>query len=288
MQTIQTCKVCGCDDLRPFLTLRDHSITGETFTIVECFCCGLLHTNPVPPLSDLGKYYQSEDYISHSDTRKGFISTLYHWARTYTLTKKYAWVYRYSKGKRLLDVGCGTGYFATHMQQSGYDVQAMEPDPGARQKAEELLKMKVSDSLENVTGTYDAITLWHVLEHVPDINDTFVKLIQRLDQNGRLFIAIPNPASYDASVYKEYWAAYDVPRHLFHITPKVMDFLARRHNLQVVASIPQKMDSYYISLLSEKYKKGSLWKAFWIGLISNIKGGASNTSSMLYVLKKKP
>jgi ubiquinone/menaquinone biosynthesis C-methylase UbiE len=287
MKAVTVCRVCGCDDIKEIIQLKDHSITKEDFSLVECGCCGLIHTSPMPESEELGKYYQSEDYISHSDTKKGFISTLYHWARSYTLTKKYSWMHKYGKGNTLLDIGCGTGYFPAYMQKAGFKVAAMEPDSGARNLAEKQLNQKVYSSLEEVSGNYSHITMWHVLEHVPDLNATFQQLYQLLAKEGRLFIAIPNPASYDAQKYKEYWAAYDVPRHLYHMTPKVLSYVARRNSFELVHSINQPMDSYYISLLSEKYKKGNMIAAFWNGFVSNIKGNNQNTSSMLYILKKK-
>ena len=286
-QQITTCNYCDCDDLNSILKVEDLSITKEKFELLECFCCGLIHTNPQPKENEIGKYYQSEDYVSHTDSKKGLINRLYHIARKLTLNKKLNIISKYHKQTNLLDIGCGTGYFAEHMQNNGYRVSIMEPDNETNIIAAARLNKDAFKSLQEITGTYKIITMWHVLEHVHDINKTFKKLESLLDKDGVLIIAVPNPESPDAQKYKEFWAAYDVPRHLYHYKKTVIKQFANRYNLKVNAILPMKFDSYYISLLSEKYKKGNRVTAFWNGFVSNIKGGKHNTSSLIYIIERK-
>ncbi len=287
MKQITICNYCECDDLNSILKVTDHSITKEHFELLECFCCGLIHTNPQPELQEIGKYYQSEEYVSHTDTKAGFIHTLYHIARKWTLNRKLSIISRYHKKTSLLDIGCGTGYFAAHMKANGYTVTVMEPDEQAAKLAKEKLGIIPIRNLSEVTGKYEIITMWHVFEHVHDINETFSKLESLLDKDGILVIAVPNPESPDAKKYKENWAAYDVPRHLYHYKKSVIKQISNRYELKVHTILPMKLDSYYISMLSEKYTEGNIIKAFWNGFISNMKAGSKNTSSLIYIIERK-
>jgi 2-polyprenyl-3-methyl-5-hydroxy-6-metoxy-1,4-benzoquinol methylase len=284
---IKQCIYCGCDDLKTILQVKDHSVSKEEFELSECGCCGLIMTNPQPTPFEIGRYYQSEDYVSHTDTKKGFIHYLYHVARNLTLKRKRNLIAKYHKKGNLLDIGCGTGYFAAFMKDNKYDVSVMEPDPQAAEKATEKLHIKPYQSLEDIQGTYDIITMWHVLEHVHDINTTFSKLNSLLKENGVLLIAVPNPESTDAKHYKEYWAAYDVPRHLYHYKKSLIRHASIKFDMKVTSIRKMMLDSFYISMLSEKYKRGSILTAAWNGLLSNLKSGKDNSSSLIYIIQKK-
>jgi len=284
---IKQCIYCGCDDLKTILQVKDHSVSKEEFELSECGCCSLIMTNPQPTPSEIGRYYQSEDYVSHTDTKKGFIHYLYHVARNLTLKRKRNLIAKYHKKGNLLDIGCGTGYFAAFMKDNKYDVSVMEPDPQAAEKAAEKLHIKPYQSLEDIQGTYDIITMWHVLEHVHDINTTFSKLNALLKENGVLLIAVPNPESTDAKHYKEYWAAYDVPRHLYHYKKSLIRHASIKFDMKVTSIRKMMLDSFYISMLSEKYKRGSILTAAWNGLLSNLKSGKDNSSSLIYIIQKK-
>jgi 2-polyprenyl-3-methyl-5-hydroxy-6-metoxy-1,4-benzoquinol methylase len=284
---ITRCNYCDCDDLNSILKVEDLSVTKEKFELLECFCCGLIHTNPQPLEDEIGKYYQSEEYVSHTDTKKGLINNLYHLARKLTLNRKLAILSKYHRKTSLLDIGCGTGYFAEHMKANGYIVSGMEPDVATNKIASSRLQQNVFYSLNEVKGKYKLITMWHVFEHVHDINETVKKLESLLDTDGVLIIAVPNPESPDAILYKEYWAAYDVPRHIYHYKKSVMKQIANKHDLKVTQILPMKFDSYYISMLSEKYKGGNILKAFINGFISNVKAGKHNTSSLIYIIERK-
>ena len=136
----------------------------------------------------------------------------------------------------------------------------------------------------------EAITLWHVLEHVTDMPETLAFFKAKLKKDGVLIIAVPNHVSYDAQYYKEFWAAYDVPRHLHHFDLKSMKALLQNDGFKLVETKPMKFDSFYVSMLSEKCKTGSvnLLKAFWIGLCSNFKAkDSSSYSSTIYIFKHK-
>ena len=263
--------------------------------IVECLHCTLRFTQDVPDQEHIGSYYKSEDYISHTNTSKGLVNNLYQKVRNVTMRQKTAIIKKHTGLNRgaLLDVGCGTGSFLSAIKQQGWRISGLEPDADARKLAKELHGFKVlpSHELFNLTkGVYDAITLWHVLEHVHQLHEYIAQLKELLAPGGKIFIAVPNYTSRDAKVYKKYWAAYDVPRHLYHFSPQSMDVLMHQHNLKVVAHLPMWFDSFYVGLLSSKYKNGKTGfiSAGLHGLSSNINafGNVKKCSSVIYVVEK--
>jgi len=134
--------------------------------------------------------------------------------------------------------------------------------------------------------------MWHVLEHVHALKPYLNQCLKSLKQNGRLIIAVPNYTSFDAKYYKKYWAAYDLPRHLYHFSPTSMATLLSEIGFEIVTIKPMWYDSFYVSLLSEKYKKSGklgLMLAIIIGGISNFITlfDASKASSIIYEIKKK-
>jgi 2-polyprenyl-3-methyl-5-hydroxy-6-metoxy-1,4-benzoquinol methylase len=221
---------------------------------------------------------------------------MYHKVRNHTLTQKTNWVQSLFTGHKghLLEVGAGTGAFANSMSKKGWKVTALEPDAASRQKALEnydinLLPIEELSHLE--PAKYEVITLWHVLEHVHDLNAYMKTFHSLLKPNGRLIIAVPNHTSYDAGFYKNYWAAYDVPRHLYHFSPLSMHYLAKKHKMSIVQKLPMWFDSFYVSLLSEKYKQSGMigmMRAFFVGCISNLTAlsNVDRGSSMIYEIKK--
>jgi 2-polyprenyl-3-methyl-5-hydroxy-6-metoxy-1,4-benzoquinol methylase len=294
IKTNTICPVCKSPSFTSFLTCKDYTVSNETFTIVNCNTCGFKFTNPRPDDSVLGNYYKSEDYISHSNTSKGIISKLYKAVRNYTLKKKLALVNKHVSRGTILDYGCGTGMFLKVCQDNAWKAFGMEPDEGARKIASEQGLTVFSDKGRMQTyitnQTFDAITLWHVLEHVTDLEETLNFFKTKLNPNGVLIIAVPNYTSFDSQVYKEHWAAYDVPRHLYHFNIESIQKLITPYGFKLTETKPMKFDSFYVSLLSEKYKTGNMnyIKAFSTGLKSNLKAKeASNYSSVIYVFKKE-
>jgi 2-polyprenyl-3-methyl-5-hydroxy-6-metoxy-1,4-benzoquinol methylase len=288
------CPVCGSADIQNVLYAKDYTVSGEIFEIAECQKCSLRFTQDVPDAAGIGPYYKSEDYISHTDTSKGLVNKLYQAVRKRTLSGKRKLVEKDSGLQRgnLLDVGSGTGAFVHIMKQGGWKVTGLEPDEGARAVAEkkyEIALKEMNTLWELKPGTFDAITLWHVLEHVHDLQGYMAKLKSLLANKGKLFIAVPNYTSADAAQYREHWAAYDVPRHLYHFSPRSMQLLAEKHGLQILKHHPMWYDSFYVSMLGSKYKSGKtrLLGSFFSGLRSNIKAmrDVKRCSSVIYVLQ---
>jgi trans-aconitate methyltransferase len=288
------CPICKKGEFTDYLRCKDYTVSNETFSIVECKSCGFKFTNPIPEIKNLGNYYKSEDYISHSNTKKGLISRLYHAVRSYTLKKKVQLVSAHVSRGTLLDYGCGTGMFLKACKEAGWKTLGMEPDSGARLLASEMElnvfpdKTELNKSLQN--GDLNAITLWHVLEHVTDLEETLTFFWEKLNAQGILIIAVPNHKSSDAKHYKKHWAAYDVPRHLYHFELATMERLLSNFGFKLVETKPMKFDSFYVSMLSEKYRTGSIkyLSAFMQGFKSNLVAkSTSDYSSTIYVFKKK-
>lgn len=222
---------------------------------------------------------------------------LYEWARNRALSQKLGWIEKYAPKNNLLDYGCGAGYFLKYAERKGWKASGVEPSEKARALAAIDFQGELHAALDDLAKQkFTAITLFHVLEHVPDLNETLKKLRKRLDKKGTLFIALPNHESFDAEKYQEFWAAWDVPRHLYHFNPHTAELLFKKHKLKIIKILPMKMDAYYVSLLSEQYKAGlqkpslgTYWQAFWAGRKSNsaARNNRNNYSSLVYVLKKK-
>lgn len=287
------CPACHRDAIAFQLKAKDFTVSGDVFEIWECNNCGLRFTQNIPSANSIGRYYQSENYISHSNTSKGLINRLYHSVRAITLRQK-ARLLRNTTGLStgtLLDIGAGTGAFAAFMRSEGWRVTALEPDESARTVAREqnnICLLSLNEFFSLPEASFDAITMWHVLEHVHALHEYLEQLKKLLSTNGRAFIAVPNYTSYDAAFYKEYWAAYDVPRHLYHFSPKAMKMLVEKHGLKLAGVRPMWFDSFYVSLLSEKYRTGkqNLFRGAWTGLLSNINAirNNENCSSLIYII----
>lgn len=290
------CPVCHSGDIHPLFTAKDYTVSHEDFTIWQCGQCNLRFTQDVPDAASIGRYYKSEDYISHTNTSKGLTNKLYQRVRRLTLEQKANLIINGTGTVKgcLLDVGCGTGAFLNVMKSKGWEVEGIEPDEDARRIANELYGIEVKDPAGFYNfphGFFDAITLWHVMEHVHDLHLYIEQLKNLLTHSGKLYVAVPNYESLDGNIYRSFWAAYDVPRHLYHFSPRSVDVLMKQHGLKLVAKKPMWFDSFYISLLSSKYRMGKTkyLSAFINGLRSNITALANKDrcSSIIYIIEKQ-
>lgn len=292
-----SCPVCGSKNLQYKLSAKDHTVSNEVFDILECNNCTLRVTKGVEDEEGIGKYYKSDNYISHSDTTKGAVNFLYHKVRQVTLKSKRNFLIKSVKLKKgkLLDIGAGTGAFASFMKQNEWEVTGLEPDENARKTAFDLhgIELLPSDQLFQIgSESFDAITMWHVLEHVHKLNEYIIELKRLIKPQGKIFIAVPNYTSLDAQKYKQNWAAYDVPRHLYHFSPQSMRQLLLKHQLHLDEIKPMWFDSFYVSMLSEEYKssKSNLPKALISGSASNFRAlkNKEQASSLIYIISKSP
>ena len=298
MQSVAQCPICDGINFKKFLSCKDHTVSHETFSLVRCENCELVITSPRPQDKDLGKYYLSDNYVSHSTKKSAdLIDQLYKITRHFTLGWKVNLVqancsFKMPAGPKLLDYGCGTGEFLLKSKASGFIVSGVEPSETARNHANELTSNAVRDSPDKVNGPFDVITLWHVLEHVPTLNEQLGHLLGKLKINGTMFIAVPNHQSFDAQKYGEHWAGYDVPRHLWHFNQRSMKRLIARNAIKLEKVIPMKLDAFYVSVLSQQAMRGEknlagMIKGFLDGMRSNLSARKNNEySSLIYVVRK--
>jgi 2-polyprenyl-3-methyl-5-hydroxy-6-metoxy-1,4-benzoquinol methylase len=286
----EACPVCAGQSLNVHLVVKDHMITKEDFTIVNCQSCGFHFTNPVPSEETIGTYYKSEDYISHSSSNTGLINKAYNTVRKITLKRKVNLVQRLSRGKELLDIGSGTGHFLNQCKIAGFQIEGLEPDEDARAFALSnfALTLEPIEKLNTIpSGSKDVITMWHVLEHVYHLKRDIAEIIRILKPDGSLIIAVPNMNSWDAKYYGSNWAAYDVPRHLYHFQPATIQKLFSEFSMECVEMLPMKFDAFYVSMLSEKYQEGNFIKGIFNGWKSNRMGKKQGFSSQIYVFRKQ-
>lgn len=293
MITVTSCPVCGETNIKPYLICGDYSISKEEFNIVQCTNCTFTFTNPRPDSNEIGKYYQSDIYISHHANKGGFIPWVYRSIRDIQFVNKTDIIKKHiNRHISLLDIGCGTGAFLEYCKKLNWNVIGVEPDQDARESTKEKgISAYELDHLNNTNDKYDVITMWHVLEHVHDLDERIKQLHRLIKDDGIIIIAVPNYRSFDSQVYSKYWAAYDLPRHLSHFSIDTITKLFSKYSFQRTEIIPMKYDSYYVSIKSEEYQGSNKFIGFLKGTIngflSNIKARSNNEySSLIYVFKK--
>lgn len=296
METISNCPICNQTEFTEFIQCLDYTVSRETFKIVQCDTCSFKFTSPRPDLNEIGRYYESENYISHSNSRKGLFNMAYQIVRSRALKNKLKLINSFTTNKKnLLDIGCGTGEFLLTAKNAGWNTLGLEPSENARKYATDINKLNVLDIVrlsEIESQSYDVITMWHVLEHIPNLREFTPQLKRILKDNGTLLIAVPNSNSFESKIYGASWAAYDVPRHLNHFTKETMFKILTISELGLKKVIPMPFDAYYISMLSEKYTGSGLIKMALNGFINGFKSNMNSkrdlglASSLIYVVTK--
>ena len=289
---MDTCPYCKSTSSIPYLKLRDEFLTKEPFEIVECPSCHLLFTVPRPSVESMGRYYKSDDYLSHQTNKSGLIPRLYESVKRVNLKYKFKLATQDLPQGRLLDIGCGVGDFLGVAAKAGWEVVGIEPSSQAKSIANDRLGFMPLDPSETATlpsSSFDVITMWHVLEHVDDLSEQVSQLARLLTPGGRLIVAVPNYQSYDAIFYKSKWAAWDVPRHLSHFNTHTLNRIFSDYMFKQIDIQHLKWDAYYISFLSERYLGHSfaLLRGAFRGVCSNLKARSSGMySSLVYRFSK--
>lgn len=299
LENIFNCPSCGASSNHLFLECTDHTYSGKSFSIKECDGCGLRFTSPRPSEADIGSYYENPDYVSHTDTSEGLFFQVYQLVKRFTLRSKLRLIKRYSNNGSLLDYGAGTGDFACIARLSGHTVSAFEPDSSARARiVAKDPQIQLVSQLQAVSDkSISVLTLWHVLEHIHRIDESLREFHRILEDKGTLIIAVPNCSSLDAQFYGRDWAAYDVPRHLYHFSPSTLIPLIQSHGFYLAETRPMWFDSFYVSLLSESNRNKTegilnkmigLARAASIGAVSNLNAlfNYKKCSSVIYVFKR--
>ncbi len=290
MKEVEKCPICGHSEKKE--VFKAPFFRGEKvfFAIQECLECKFWYTSPRPEDEDLGKYYEQENYVSHSDKGKSLFDIAYRNVRKIALKSKVSLVQKYTERKALvLDYGAGGGAFVKALLEAKFNAQGVEPSEVARLNAKSVygLSLHQADYIESSNAKFEAITMWHVLEHLPNLHQHLETFANALSSKGVLIIAVPNHESLDAQYYLENWAALDVPLHLYHFKKANIRQLAKMHNFEVCEIKNMPFDSFYVSMLSEKIAgSNSNINALITGLKSNMKAGQDNASSLIYVLRK--
>ena len=294
MILLDKCPVCLNKNLANKLHCIDHSTSKEKFTIVSCETCDFTFTNPRPKDESLGGYYKSDMYISHTNSSNGLFNWMYQTVRKYAIGTKLTLLKSVTNSGYHLDIGCGTGEFLNACQQTGFKAEGVEPSKLAREQSINNYNLSVSENtnLEQFKDdTFDSISMWHVLEHVPNLIKTITEFKRILNKNGKVIIAVPNHKSWDSSYYSEFWAAWDVPIHLWHFSKETIKLLFNKNGFKLIKTKPMLFDSFYVALLSEKFKTGKkkFINGFISGIISNIIGlfTKRGCSSIIYVFEKE-
>lgn len=294
MILLDKCPICLSKDLAQKLHCTDHTSSKEKFTIVSCETCDFTFTNPRPKDESLEGYYKSEMYISHTNSDKGLFNWMYQAVRKYAIRTKLTLLKNITIFGHHLDIGCGTGEFLNACRQAGFKVKGVEPSKLAREQSVNNYNLPVSgdtDLGQFKDDTFDSISMWHVLEHVPNLIKTITEFKRILNKNGKIIIAVPNHKSWDSSYYSEFWAAWDVPIHLWHFSKETIELLFNKNGFKLIKTKSMLFDSFYVSLLSEEFKTGKkkFISGFFIGIISNIIGlfTKRGCSSTIYVFEKQ-
>jgi 2-polyprenyl-3-methyl-5-hydroxy-6-metoxy-1,4-benzoquinol methylase len=272
------------------INVKDHLLSREEFTVLFDHNQGIGQTQ-LPTNFDANAFYPKENYASHQDQKKGLIGVAYNMIQLLMFRYKFSIIKQYSQGNSILDIGGGTGSFASFFKKKGFDVILTEPNKSARIQASHkgLLTFATPTDLPPKSA-FSTLTLWHVFEHLSAPQQTLQKYHKLLKNKGLLILALPNYASFDASYYQEYWAALDVPRHLWHYTPKGITSLVSEQGYRFQKSFPLLFDAFYIAYLSEQYRKSKfpLLRGFFIGLFSNLSAlFTGQYSSLIYIFRKE-
>lgn len=292
---IEACPLCGSTEFAKERTCTDFYASGEQFDVCRCSKCGFIFTQDAPDESVVGPYYETKDYISLSDTNEGVMNKVYHAVRNHMLKRKSRLVQQAAGMEKgtILDIGTGTGYFLHTMQQAGWQVEGIEKSAEGRKFSKEHFGLDIHDNdylSKTDTASKDVITLWHVMEHLQQLNESWQHIARTLKPGGTLVVAVPNCGSADADHYQDYWAAYDTPRHLWHFQPDTMKAFGEKHGFELQKIHPMPFDAFYVSMLSEKYrgKSATFLRGAWQGLLCYFKalGKPQRSSSVIYVFRK--
>lgn len=291
LQTLEHCPGCAHVGHNHYISCTDYTVSHETFNIVRCNQCQLLFTNPRPLVENINQYYESDKYISHHNKLHNLSDILYKTVRHFTLKAKVNLIRNYGQKGSLLDIGCGTGFFLNRASKAGWACSGVEPNDTARNLASQTGLQVEQDLQYYHKQTFDNITLWHVLEHIYDLNPFLGSIKSSLSDGGTIFIAVPNSMSFDAVHYGKRWAAYDLPRHLYHFNQDTFEKTIYRHDLNIIKTVPMRFDAFYVSLLSEKNTNPSPFNYITF-LINGIRSNRyavrnnNNYSSLIYIIKK--
>lgn len=293
---LKLCPLCGASGQIPYAQCKDFTISNESFYLLKCPSCNIVYTLDPPSESDTKRYDKLDLKLRLGDSPRGLTGRLYYHIRNLMLIRKAHIVEKqaYRTSGSLLNYGAKTGYFSSRMERRGWEVTSVEKYLEERLFSLEMFHHRMIDlsEMESLhSETFDVITLWHVFEHSYHPGELLDRFHELLRPGGILIMSCPNINSIDAKYYGPYWAAYDVPRHLWHFEPGSICNLALKHGFTLMHRERLPFDSFYISILSEQHlghKQAfirGMMKGFHSWLLSSSRRDLS--SSLVYVFRKR-
>ena len=275
-EKLDRCPACGSPDIGSYTTITDHYYSKENFDIAACKGCGLRFTQNRPAPEEIGRYYDSENYASHDSGKKASVFLkVYQMARDYMLGLKFNLVRQFKpEWKQVLDYGTGEGFFTEYLLKKGKDASGIEPSAVARENFKSRTGKTLFEDIDALPAdkTFQVITLWHVLEHIHTLRETMEKLTERLEQKGIIVIAIPNQKAKDLEAFGPHWAAWDVPRHLYHWDTDSLSAFMKSLGLVRIHTGQLPLDPFYIGMISARYAGKGAVSGILTGLKSYFHG----------------
>ncbi|MEE9371564.1 MAG: class I SAM-dependent methyltransferase [Saprospiraceae bacterium] len=294
---MKNCPVCGNTEFESVYELDDYKITHETFSLEKCPNCTLIFTVDPPLGENIGHYYKSDDYLEHSNRKTDLFSKMYSWARDFMFSYKYGIIKKLAKEGSILDIGAGSGHFLNFMSSKGFTATGIEMNERARTYAKNNFGIDVHPDhylySPKLSQKFDMISLWHVMEHLFDLDKVVSRLSELLSHDGHLVIALPNYRALEVSIYKKYWNGWDVPRHLWHFSSESVGHLFEKHHFEITQMKMMPLDPFFNTLLTNKYRNGNpilnVFKMVAVGGMSFLYGliNVKKASSIIYIIKKK-
>lgn len=239
-----SCNLCSSDSFTTLFTLRDTlSLTNEIFRLVTCNQCGLVYLNPRPSAEQLDTFYPEEYWWRRGKKTNNVLSKLARnfeeWYRTYLLNTEVRLLKKMlNKGSKILDVGCGRGDILYLCKRSGFETYGIELSEKAARNARIEYGLDVyQGSLFEIDfgpNYFDAITFYHVFEHLPDSLRVLKKANRMLKDEGILVIQIPNIDSLQFKLFSKRWFGLSIPQHFYHFSSRTIEEMLKKANFEIV------------------------------------------------------
>lgn len=282
-----SCPICNGSKFQNFIKVKDRFSLSriENFQLVKCNCNFIL-LNPRPNSDEISNFYNHTDYDPHKKRNLSFYDIIYKLVQKIALKIKFSRIIKFKKKGELLDIGGGQGEFAIYMQNKGFSSTLQ--DNFSNYKG--ILKFYSNiDKLKN--KLFDVISMWHVLEHIHDLEKLFISINTILKKNGILVIAVPNHDAIERISFHEKWAPYDAPRHLYHFNLFTLEKLLNKNGFEILKKYSMIQDSFYNILLSINKKSiYSIFKGLYVSVITILNmliNGSKNASTIMVICKKK-
>lgn len=255
MEIIHHCKLCGSTKHKLIYEAEDH-FTQEQFSLIRCTNCSLIFTNPRPSQKELKRYYPPSYY---GDLGKRFHPVIENVVDLFRKRLGNKIDSYFPNRGRILEVGSGRGTLLYEMAEKGWTAMGTEYSENLAEEVKNAIGVRVYPTPELKDcgfpdNYFDVVLCYHVLEHLPDPIDTLGEIHRIIQPNGLLVAAVPNIGGFTARLTNNRWFGIDVPRHLFHFTPKTLDRALTQNGFEIISrstlSIEQDIFGFSQSILN--------------------------------------